>query len=148
MATASVVLLTMARTADNDSMVKRLIDPLLLELRQRLRGLVLVGIVAARADHALEVRLGELGLSHLLSEDAGVVLDLGIARLLGRTLLDEGPGPLVDTALVEDPPERVGDERIVGRAFLGDRGELERTLLVAGLREHPGQVVGGGHEAG
>src|SRR5262249_16155331 len=124
MATASAVLLAMARTADNDSIVKRLIDPLLLQLRQRLLGLV--RIVACRGDEALEVRLGELGLPHLLSEDTGVVLDLRIVRLLGRALLDEGPGPLVDTALVEDPPERVRDERIVGRAFFGDRRELER----------------------
>src|SRR5215510_15765951 len=141
MATASVVLLTMARTADNDSIVKRLIDPLLLELRQRLLGLVRIA-GAARADHALEVRLGDLGLSHLLSQDASVVLDLRIVRLLGRALLDEGPGPLVDTALVEDPPERVRDERVVGRAFFGDRRELERTLLVTARHHQPGQVVG------
>ena len=42
MATASVVLLTMARTADNDSIVKRLINAPLLDLRKGLDRLVLV----------------------------------------------------------------------------------------------------------
>src|SRR3989442_13599379 len=124
MATASVMLLTMARTADNDSMVRKLISALLLELRQCLHGFVLAGIIAARRHGTLEVLLGEVRMSHLLGEHAGVVLDLGIARLFGRAVLDQGPRPLVDAALVEDPPERVGDERIVGGAFLRDLREL------------------------
>src|SRR5947199_110609 len=46
-ATASVVLLTIARTADNGSLVKRLIDSPLLDRRKRLDRRVLVGIVVA-----------------------------------------------------------------------------------------------------
>src|SRR2546422_1033400 len=81
MAIASVMLLTMARTADNDSIVIRLINALLLDLRQRLHGFVLVGILAARRHDTLEVLLGDLRLSHLLGGDTGVGLDLGSARL-------------------------------------------------------------------
>ena len=57
-------------------------------------------------------------------------------------------GPLVHTALVQDPAQGVGDVRVIGGRFLGALSQLERLFLVpAVLRVEAGQIVCRGREA-
>src|SRR5262249_15175877 len=137
--TASTTLLTIASAPDNHSIVRTVICTVylgsvkcrLLQFGQGLSRHVLAGEIDARAHRALEMLARDLRLSECPRYDARVILDLGIAGQLRRAVPEQPPRALVDAAEVENPAQRVGDIGIVGRAFFGDLGQLERALLVA-----------------
>src|SRR6266508_5196314 len=71
-----------------------------------------------------------------------MVLNDRVVRELRGAVPQEADRPLVDSALVQDPPQCVRDLRVLRSCFLGSLSELERLLLITPmLRIEPGQVV-------
>src|SRR5439155_2449921 len=119
-----------------------------IELGQRAPSIREVAEVALRARRGRErlpraVLVADLRVGH-----AEVILDGRVAGDLGGAFLEQRDRPLIDAALVQDPPEGVRDTRVVGRRLLRRLRELQRLFLVAAvLGIEPGEVIGGGREA-